>query len=99
MPSTGEKPDTDKDNGDSSKDDARDQNQGDKGTKGQGDAKAGADKGAVKADDVEKLPATADASTIGLMVSAALSASGIGAVAVGKRRSAEKIPFEDGFRG
>ena len=99
MPSTGEKPDAGKDNGDSSKGGAQDQNQGDKGTKGQGDAKASADKGAVKVDDAEKLPATADASTIGLMVSAALSASGIGAVAVGKRRSAEKIPFEDGFRG
>ena len=99
VPSTGEKPDTGKDDGDSSKGDAQDQNQGDKGTKGQGDAKASADKGAVRADDAEKLPATADASTIGLMVSAALSASGIGAVAVGKRRSAEKIPFEDGFRG
>ncbi len=99
VPSTGEKPGAGKDNGDSSKGDAQDQNQGDKGTKGQGDAKASADKATVKADDAEKLPATADASTIGLMVSAALSASGIGAVAVGKRRSAEKIPFEDGFRG
>lgn len=53
----------------------------------------------MKSDEVEKLPATADASTIGLVVSAALSLSGVGAVVVGKRRSAEKVPFEDGFRG
>lgn len=73
--------------------------QGDKGGKGQGKARAGADKADAKSDEVEKLPATADASTIGLVVSAALSLSGIGAVVVGKRRSAEKVPFEDGFRG
>ena len=73
--------------------------QGDKGGKGQGKARAGADKADAKSDEVEKLPATADASTIGLVVSAALSLSGVGAVVVGKRRSAEKVPFEDGFRG
>ena len=73
--------------------------QGDKSVKGQAKAKAGADKADTKSDEVEKLPATADASTIGLVISAALSASGVGAVAVGKRRSAEKVPFEDGFRG
>ena len=61
--------------------------------------KAGADKTDTKSGEVEKLPATADASTIGLVVSAALSLSGVGAVVVGKRRSAEKVPFEDGFRG
>lgn len=86
LSSTGEKPDGGKD-------------QGDKGGKGQGKAKAGADKADAKSDEVEKLPATADASTIGLVVSAALSLSGVGAVVVGKRRSAEKVPFEDGFRG
>lgn len=73
--------------------------QGDKSVNGQGKAKAGADKADTKSDEVEKLPATADASTIGLVVSAALSLSGVGAVMVGKRRSAEKVPFEDGFRG
>lgn len=73
--------------------------QGDKGINGQGKAKAGSDKADTKSDEVEKLPATADASTIGLVVSAALSLSGVGAVVVGKRHSAEKVPFEDGFRG
>lgn len=73
--------------------------QGDKGINGQGKAKAGTDKADTKSDEVEKLPATADASTIGLVVSAALSLSGVGAVVVGKRYSAEKVPFEDGFRG
>ena len=89
LPSTGEKPDGGKDSADS-KDD---------GGKGQGKAKAGSDKADTKSDEVEKLPATADASTIGLVVSAALSLSGVGAVVVGKRHSAEKVPFEDGFRG
>ena len=73
--------------------------QGDKGINGQGKAKAGSDKADTKSDEVEKLPATADASTIGLVVSAALSLSGVGAVVVGKRHSAEKVLFEDGFRG
>ena len=95
LPSTGEKSDGGKDGADS-KDGGKDQ--GDKSTDGQGDAKADPDKGAAKSGEVEKLPATADASTIGLVISAALSASGVGAVAVGKRRSAEKVPFEDGFR-
>lgn len=95
LPSTGEKSDGGKDGADS-KDGGKDQ--GDKSTDGQGDAKADTDKGAAKSGEVEKLPATADASTIGLVISAALSASGVGAVAVGKRRSAEKVPFEDGFR-
>lgn len=99
LPSTGEKPDGGKDSTDS-KDDG-DKGQGDKGINGQGKAmaKAGADKADTKSGEVEKLPATADASTIGLVVSAALSLSGVGAVVVGKRRSAEKVPFEDGFRG
>lgn len=99
LPSTGEKPDGGKDGADS-KDDG-DKGQGDKGINGQGKAmaKAGADKADTKSDEVEKLPATADASTIGLVVSAALSLSGVGAVVVGKRHSAEKVPFEDGFRG
>lgn len=95
LPSTGEKPDGGKDGADS-KDGGKDQ--GDKSTDGQGEVKADADRGAAKSGEVEKLPATADASTIGLVISAALSASGVGAVAVGKRRSAEKVPFEDGFR-
>lgn len=86
LPSTGEKPDGGK-------------GQGDKSANGQGKAKADTDKADTKSDEVEKLPATADASTIGLVVSAALSLSGVGAVVVGKRRSAEKVPFEDGFRG
>lgn len=73
--------------------------QGDKGINGQGKAKAGSDKADTKSDEAEKLPATADASTIGLVVSAALSLSGVGAVVVGKRHSAEKVLFEDGFRG
>ena len=96
LPSTGEKPDGGKDGTDSKDDGGKDQD--DKSADGQGEAKADADKGAAKSGEVEKLPATADASTIGLVISAALSASGVGAVAVGKRRSAEKIPFEDGFR-
>lgn len=96
LPSTGEKPDGGKGGADSKDDGGKDQD--DKSTGGQSDAKADADKGAAKSGEVEKLPATADASTIGLVISAALSASGVGAVAVGKRRSAEKVPFEDGFR-
>lgn len=97
LPSTGEKPDGGKDSTDSKADGGK--GQGDKGINAQGKAKAGADKADTKSDEVEKLPATADASTIGLVVSAALSLSGVGAVAVGKRHSAEKVPFEDGFRG
>lgn len=97
LPSTDGKPDGGKDSADS-KDDG-DKGQGDKGISGQGKAKAGADKADTKSDEAEKLPATADASTIGLVVSAALSLSGVGAVVVGKRHSAEKVPFEDGFRG
>ena len=97
LPSTGEKPDGGKDSTDSKDDGGK--GQGDKGVNGQGKAKAGADRADTKSDEVEKLPATADASTIGLVVSAALSLSGVGAVVAGKRRSAEKVPFEDGFRG
>lgn len=97
LPSTGEKPDGGKDSTDSKDDGGK--GQGDKGVNGRGKAKAGADRADTKSDEVEKLPATADASTIGLVVSAALSLSGVGAVVVGKRRSAEKVPFEDGFRG
>lgn len=97
LPSAGEKPDGGKDGADSKDDGGK--GQGDKSVNGQGKAKAGAGKADTKSDEVEKLPATADASTIGLVVSAALSLSGVGAVAVGKRRSAEKVPFEDGFRG
>ena len=97
LPSTGEKPDGGKDSTDSKDDGGK--GQGDKSANGQAKAKAGADKADTKSDEVEKLPATADASTIGLVVSAALSLSGVGAVVVGKRHSAEKVPFEDGFRG
>lgn len=97
LPSTDEKPDGGKDSTDSKDDDSK--GQGDKSADSQGKAKAGADKADTKSGEVEKLPATADASTIGLVVSAALSLSGVGAVVVGKRRSAEKVPFEDGFRG
>lgn len=97
LPSTGEKPDGGKDSADSKDDGGK--GQGDKGVNGQGKAKADADKADTKSSEVEKLPATADASTIGLVVSAALSLSGVGAVVAGKRRSAEKVPFEDGFRG
>lgn len=97
LPSTGEKPDGGKDSTDSKDDDSK--GQGDKSADSQGKAKAGSDKADTKSGEVEKLPATADASTIGLVVSAALSLSGVGAVVVGKRHSAEKVPFEDGFRG
>lgn len=97
QPSTGEKPDSGKGATDSKDDGGKSQD--DKSAGGQDKVKADADKGAAKSGEVEKLPATADASTIGLVISAALSASGVGAVAVGKRRSAEKVPFEDGFRG
>lgn len=97
LPSTDVKSDGSKDGTDSKDDGGK--GQGDKSVNGQGKAKAGADKADTKSDEVEKLPATADASTIGLVVSAALSLSGVGAVVVGKRRSAEKVPFEDGFRG
>lgn len=99
LPSTGEKPDDGKDGADSKDDGGK--GQGDKDVNGQGKAmaKAGADKADMKSGEVEKLPATADASTIGLVVSAALSLSGVGAVVAGKRHSAEKVPFEDGFRG
>lgn len=99
LPSTDGKPDGGKDGADSKDDGGK--GQGDKGINGQGKAmaKAGADRADTKSDEVEKLPATADDSTIGLVVSAALSLSGVGAVVVGKRRSAEKVPFEDGFRG
>lgn len=97
LPSTDGKPDGGKDGADSKDDGGK--GQGDKSVNGQGKAKAGADKADTKSDEVEKLPATADVSTIGLVVSAALSLSGVGAVVVGKRHSAEKVPFEDGFRG
>ncbi len=99
LPSTDGKPDGGKDSTDSKDDGGK--GQGDKDVNGQGKAKAkaGSDKADTKSDEVEKLPATADASTIGLVVSAALSLSGVGAVVVGKRHSAEKVPFEDGFRG
>lgn len=97
LPSAGEKPDGGKDGADSKDDGGK--GQGDKSVNGQGKAKDGAGKADTKSDEVEKLPATADASTIGLVVSAALSLSGVGAVVVGKRHSAEKVPFEDGFRG
>lgn len=97
LPSTDAKSDGGKDGTDSKDDGGK--GQGDKSVKGQAKAKAGADKADTKSDEVEKLPATADASTIGLVVSAALSLSGVGALVVGKRRSAEKVPFEDGFRG
>lgn len=97
LPSTDGKSDDGKDSTDSKDDGGR--GQGDKSVNDQGKAKAGADKADTKSDEVEKLPATADASTIGLVVSAALSLSGVGAVVVGKRHSAEKVPFEDGFRG
>lgn len=97
LPSTDGKPDGGKGGTDSKDDDGK--GRGDKSANGQAKAKAGADKADMKSDEVEKLPATADASTIGLVVSAALSLSGVGAVVVGKRRSAEKVPFEDGFRG
>lgn len=97
LPSADGKPDDGKDGADSKDDGSK--GQGDKSADSQGEAKAGADKADTKSDEVEKLPATADASTIGLVVSAALSLSGVGAVVVGKRHSAEKVPFEDGFRG
>lgn len=99
LPNTDGKSDDGKDGADSKDDGGK--GQGDKGINGQGKAmaKAGADKADTKSGEVEKLPATADASTIGLVVSAALSLSGVGAVVAGKRRSAEKVPFEDGFRG
>lgn len=97
LPSTDGKPDGGKDGADSKDDGGK--GQGDKGVNSQGKAKAGADRADTKSDEVEKLPATADASTIGLVVSAALSLSGVGAVVVGKRHSTEKVPFEDGFRG
>lgn len=97
LPSADGKPDDGKDSADSKDDGGK--GQGDKSTNGQAKAKAGADKADTKSDEVEKLPATADASTIGLVVSAALSLSGVGAVVVGKRHSPEKVPFEDGFRG
>lgn len=99
LPGTDGKPDGGKDGADSKDDGGK--GQGDKSVNDQGEAmaKAGADKADTKSDEVEKLPATADASTIGLVVSAALSLSGVGAVVVGKRHSAEKVPFEDGFRG
>ena len=97
LPSTDGKPGGSKDGADSKDDGGK--GQGDKSANDQAKAKAGADKADTKSGEVEKLPATADASAIGLVVSAALSLSGVGAVVVGKRHSAEKVPFEDGFRG
>lgn len=46
----------------------------------------------------ERLPATADAASIALAVSAGLSALGAGAVVAGKRSGGVKDPFVDGFR-
>lgn len=46
----------------------------------------------------ERLPATADAASIALAVSAGLSALGAGAVVAGKRSGSVKDPFVDGFR-
>ncbi len=46
----------------------------------------------------ERLPATADAASIALAVSAGLSALGAGAVVAGKRSGGARDPFVDGFR-
>lgn len=46
----------------------------------------------------ERLPATADAASIALAVSAGLSALGAGAVVAGKRFGGARDPFVDGFR-
>lgn len=46
----------------------------------------------------ETLPATADAATIGLIVSAGLSAIGGGAIVAGGKVRRSRDPFEDGFR-
>ena len=46
----------------------------------------------------ERLPATADAASIALAVSAGLSALGAGAVVAGKRSGGARDPFIDGFR-
>ena len=56
------------------------------------------DERAATADEREKLPATADAASIGLAVSAGLSAIGAGAVVAGKKGRGTRVPFEDGFR-
>lgn len=46
----------------------------------------------------ERLPATADAASIAMVVSAGLSAVGTAVAVAGKRLGGKKIPFEDGFR-
>ena len=66
--------------------------------KGEDAGRAKKDERAATADEREKLPATADAASIGLAVSAGLSAIGAGAVVVGKKGRGARVPFEDGFR-
>lgn len=46
----------------------------------------------------ERLPATADAASIAMVVSAGMSAVGTAVAVAGKRLGGKKIPFEDGFR-
>ena len=66
--------------------------------KGEDAERAKKDERAATADEREKLPATADAASIGLAVSAGLSAIGAGAVVAGKKGRGARVPFEDGFR-
>lgn len=66
--------------------------------KGEDAGRAKKDEHAATADEREKLPATADAASIGLAVSAGLSAIGAGAVVAGKKGRGTRVPFEDGFR-
>lgn len=66
--------------------------------KGEDAGRAKKDEHAATADERKKLPATADAASIGLAVSAGLSAIGAGAVVAGKKGRGTRVPFEDGFR-
>lgn len=66
--------------------------------KGEDTERTKKDERATTADEREKLPATADAASIGLAVSAGLSAIGAGAVVAGKKGRGTRVPFEDGFR-
>lgn len=67
---------------------------------GASDGKAGTESEKLpgSTDEPERLPATADAASIAMVVSAGLSAVGTAVAVAGKRLGGKKIPFEDGFR-
>ena len=90
-----------KDEGDATTDDGSVDQKGED-DKTSDDKKTDSDKKAEKlpgsSTEPERLPATADAASIAMVVSAGLSAVGTAVAVAGKRLGGKKIPFEDGFR-